>query len=237
MEEQKNYRLILLEEMRTGMYANSHRLPPEVEIGKQFGISRTMVRDVLSILEQEGYVTRKQGIGTLINHNVLNLPNRIDIEKEFLEMVRSYGYEASVRDIQMTLVEAEEAAVKLKVSKGTKFIKSVRTILADGKPAIYVEDFVAESLIKTPEYEMEESPTPIFGFLEKYCNTEVYLDLSEVKAINADQRISRILEIEKGEAIVYIDEVGYNMEGQPVLYSKEYYGNGIFQHMIMRKKI
>lgn len=235
--EQKNYSLILLEEMRTGMYANALRLPPEIEIGKQFGISRTMVRDTLSILEQEGYVTRKQGIGTIINHNVLNIPNRIDIEKEFLDMVRSCGYEPGVKDIKMSLVQDDQVCEKLKVPKGTNLIQSVRTITADGRPAIYTEDYIAESLIKTSNYKLEESPEPIFEFLKKYGHTEVYLDISEIIAINAHGKIVEKLTLKEGEAIIYIDEVGYNMEGQRVLYCKEYYANGIFNHMIMRKKI
>lgn len=43
----------LIHEMREGIYANQTGCLPEVELAQQMGISRTMVRDCLSILERE----------------------------------------------------------------------------------------------------------------------------------------------------------------------------------------
>lgn len=49
----------------------SDRLPSEENIAGQLGVSRVKIRDVLSQLEAAGYVTRKRGVGTLINRYVL----------------------------------------------------------------------------------------------------------------------------------------------------------------------
>ena len=68
----------LLYEMREGIYAGRDRLPPEIELAKQLGISRTLVRDCLSILEREGFINRKHGVGTIINKHVLNVATRMD---------------------------------------------------------------------------------------------------------------------------------------------------------------
>lgn len=236
-EESLSYTELILEEIKTGMYANANRLPAENELARQFGISRTLVRDSLSILEQEGFITRKQGIGTIVNHQVINAKNRIDLEEEFLDMVKSAGFNPGVKDIKTTIAESNYICDKLKVLQGTKLIKSIRTITADGRPAIYVEDYIAESLIRNFPYKLDESEKPIFHFLQKYCETDVYLDLSEIKAIHADEKVAERLNIKLDEAILYIDEIGYNLRGQPVLYSKEYYANGFFNHMILRKKI
>lgn len=236
-EESKNYTLLILEAIKTGIYANASRLPAESELSKQFGISRTLIRDSLSILEQEGFVTRKQGIGTIVNHEVIKTKNRIDLEEEFLEMVKSAGFKPGVKNIKTTLIESPEICSKLKVASETKLIKSVRTITADNAPAIYVEDYIAVSLIQKHPYTLDESDKPIFHFLKTYCNTDVYLDLSEIKAIKTDKEIAEKLKMPENESILYIDEVGYNLTGQPVLYSKEYYANGFFKHMILRKKI
>ena len=78
----------ILQEIKTGIYQNLSRLPPEVEIAETLGVSRTVVRDSLSILEREGFVTRKHGLGTIINRHVLSVVTRIDLEKEFLVMLR-----------------------------------------------------------------------------------------------------------------------------------------------------
>ena len=68
----------LLEELRTGCYADADRLPAEVDLAAQLGVSRTVIRDALSEMERAGYIERVRGIGTVVNRTVLNLRSRLD---------------------------------------------------------------------------------------------------------------------------------------------------------------
>lgn len=234
----QTYTQILLQEIQSGIYANADRLPSENDIAKLFGISRTLVRDCLAILEREGFISRKHGIGTIINKHVLREKVRLDLEQEFLEMIKAAGYEPGVSYVYTDLTEAdEEIANKLQVNVGDKMIRNVRLITASGEPAIYCIDYIAERLLVTKEYDIELLKKPIFEFIQKYCNTDVYMDLSEVQAVAASQEVADELKVEIDSPLLYIDEIGYNFVGQAVLYSKEYYKNGILKHMILRKKI
>lgn len=46
----------LLEELRTGRYADADRLPAEVDLAAELGVSRTVIRDALSEMERAGYI-------------------------------------------------------------------------------------------------------------------------------------------------------------------------------------
>ena len=70
----------LLSAMRTGEYAQCDRLPRESVLSEKMGISRTQLRDILAALEREGFITRRHGVGTIINHYVLDAQTRMDIE-------------------------------------------------------------------------------------------------------------------------------------------------------------
>ena len=48
----------LLQEMRTGRWAGADRLPAELDLADELGVSRTVIRDALSTLERAGYVER-----------------------------------------------------------------------------------------------------------------------------------------------------------------------------------
>ena len=48
----------LLEQLRSGRYAGLDRLPAELDLAAELGVSRTVVRDALSTLERSGYVER-----------------------------------------------------------------------------------------------------------------------------------------------------------------------------------
>ena len=81
----------LLEELRTGRYARADRLPAEVDLAAELGVSRTVIRDALSEMERAGYVERVRGIGTVVNRAVLSLRSRLDQKLEYYPLIRSFG--------------------------------------------------------------------------------------------------------------------------------------------------
>ena len=86
--QSKTIRAQLLSDMKDGAYADCERLPRESVLAEKLGISRTQLRDILASLEREGFITRRHGVGTIINRHVLNVQTRMDIEVEFLDMIR-----------------------------------------------------------------------------------------------------------------------------------------------------
>ena len=76
----------LLQELRTGRYADADRLPAEVDLAAQLGVSRTVIRDALSEMERAGYIERVRGIGTVVNRTVLGLRSRLDQKLEYWQL-------------------------------------------------------------------------------------------------------------------------------------------------------
>lgn len=240
-EKQQLYKTVLeqlMTEITNGKYSNLQKLPPEVEIAQDFGVSRTLMRDCLMTLEQEGLITRKLGVGTVINKHVLNVVTRMDLEVEFTDMVEQAGYKPGIAYVRVNeKVIDESVARKLNIEGNDELVSIEKIITADGRPAIYCIDYFPKKLIthKAPDYKMLEKP--IFDFLKKFCNMEVYMDLTEVKAINTDELIAEKLGMEVGKPIIFMDEIGYSFKGKPILHSKEYYADGIFKQTVLRKKI
>ena len=87
----KSIRAQLLTAMREGEYAHCDRLPRESVLSERLGISRTQLRDILASLDREGFITRRHGVGTVINRHVLGAQARMDIEVEFMDMIRQIG--------------------------------------------------------------------------------------------------------------------------------------------------
>lgn len=228
----------ILHEMQCGTYQHMTRLPSEIEIAESLGVSRTVVRDSLSIMEREGYVTRKHGLGTIINRHVLSVTTRIDLEKEFLEMIRDAGFTPSVSALEIHECQADASLAQLmQLAEGDEIIRVDRLICADGTPAIYCQDFLAKKMIVKKTYQKEDLEHPVFDFLKKFCNTDVYLDLTEMHAVNADKELAQRMEIPEGTAVLHLNERGYNIRGEIVLCSREFYRDDILSHTILRIKI
>lgn len=226
----------LLQEMKYGEYSRMKRLPKEIDLAKKYGISRNHLREVLTQLEMEGFITRIHGVGTLINRHVINVKNRMDIETEFLEIIQQNGHSAKVSNVRMQVETADaHIASKLQIKKGTEVVRVCRTCEADGKTAIYCEDVFEKRLIKQT-YKKKDLEPPIFHFLKKICGVEAYMDLTQLHAVLADEFVAKELGIPLGTPLLKMEEVDYDLEGNIIFYSDQYFMDQYFEQTVLRKK-
>ena len=235
--QSKTIRAQLLSAMKEGEFASCQRLPRESVLAESLGISRTQLRDILASLEREGFITRRHGVGTIINRHVLNAQTRMDIEVEFLDMIRQSGHEAAVAFVRVTDGAADEKiAGQLQIPEGTPIIRVSRLCTADGKPAIYCEDVIEKSLAQG-SYTINDLKLPIFHFLQQFCDVNPYLDLTDLRPVVADAALAEIFQVPMGSPLLNMDEVDFDIDGKPVFFSNEYFADGIFRHTVMRKKL
>ena len=231
-----NLRGKILEEMKTGVFADANRLPRETVLSEQMGISRTQLRDALTDLEREGFISRRHGVGTVINRHVLDVKCRMDIETEFLDIIRANGYEPSVLDIDVSETTANALeAKKLSIREGDAIIKIKLLCGADGRPAIYCEDVLEKRLVKE-EYKTQDYKVIVFKFLERFCKIEAYMDLTELHPAIADEKLAELLQVPVGTLLMNMEEVDYDIEGNSIFYSKQYFVDELIHHTVLRKK-
>ena len=164
----KTIRSQLLADMKDGAYADCERLPRESVLAEKMGISRTQLRDILASLEREGFITRRHGVGTIINRHVLNVQTRMDIEVEFLDMIRQSGCAAAVAFVRSSEDTADaHVSQQLGIPEGTPVLRLSRLCTADGRPAIYCEDVIQRSLIRR-DFSPGDLRCPIFQFLQDF---------------------------------------------------------------------
>lgn len=233
----KTIRSQLLSAMRSGEYADCARLPRESVLAEKLGISRTQLRDILASLEREGFITRRHGVGTIINRHVLNAQTRMDIEVEFLDMIRQNGHEAAVAYVRVSDGTADKRiAQQLQIPEGSPIIRVARLCTADGRPAIYCEDVVEKALARG-NYTIKDFKLPIFHFLQRFCGVNPYMDLTDVRPTVADAALSEVFQVPVGAPLLNMEEVDFDIDGKPVFCSSEYFADGIFRHTVMRKKL
>lgn len=236
-DETKTIRAQLLASMKDGEYSDCDRLPRESVLSELLGISRTQLRDILASLEREGFITRRHGVGTIINRHVLNVPARMDIEMEFMEMIRQSGCEPGVAFSNAKEGTAtEQEAALLQIAPGTPVLRFSRLCTADGRPAIYCEDVVEKSRVREG-YTDEDLLQPIFAFFQDFTDIYPYLDLTDLKPVVADETLAELFQVNVGAPLLNMSEVDFDIEGNRVFCSNEYFADGIFRHTVMRKKL
>lgn len=229
----------LIEDVERGRFSSCELLPPEVELAKLYQVSRNAVRESLTRMEREGWVTRKHGIGTIINRDIVNVPNRLDLNYELCRTIELYGKKPETDQVCSRVVPAdEEIGGYLKVPAGTPLFRVSRRIRADGRPAVFCIDYFPQSFIVDRSYSERDLEEPIFYFLDRFCGgREVETNLSEVRALPATEEVSQALEVPRTCGLLFLSETGYDLWSKPILYSEEYFIDRVIQHTFVRKKI
>ena len=76
MKSQKKYIQLysnITDAIRNGAYSSGDKLPTELDLAKQYGISRQTVRLALEKLENDGFISKLQGSGSYITDSPLTL--------------------------------------------------------------------------------------------------------------------------------------------------------------------
>ena len=227
----------LLEELRTGRFAASDRLPAEVELAELLHVSRTVIRDALSELEREGYIERVRGIGTVVNRHVLQLRSRIDQKLEYYPLIRSFGSYPHADSIQVFLAAAsDDVAKSLEIAPGDEVICIKKRVLADTEPVIYSINYLPRALFGTRDPNRLDLTADVFDVLEAECGQQPASNVAHIRASCGDEAIRSALRLGPGEALLLLDEVCYNRLCRPIMRSFSYYTN-FFDFSILRKML
>ena len=229
----------LVTELRSGLYASVAQLTSEVELAGALGVSRTVVRDALSLLEREGYLERVRGIGTLVNRDVLGMNNRLDQKLEFYRMIRAAGYEPHSDNVLVTRETASPAlAERLGLPGAEKptlvFVR--RRVLADDIPVLYSTDILPLSLFGGQRLDTLDFTRSIFEIVTQYCHVDITKTLAHIHAVTGTPGIRHQLGLRPDQALMQLDETCYSRLCRPVLCCQTCYTD-FFDFAIVRKLV
>lgn len=214
----------LLQDIRTGRFADADRLPPEMDLAVQLGVSRTVLRDALGELERDGYIERVRGIGTVINRPVATLQGRIDHKLEFNGMIRSIGCEPVCDSVLVTKEQpSDKAAEQLGLAADDTVLVIRKRILADNKPVVYCTDTVPLRLFSSRKVSHLDFSRPLFDILGKELGIKVTKTVTHLRATPGPAVIRRMLGLGGADALLELNEVCYTRLCTPVVSAQTYY--------------
>lgn len=227
----------LMHEIKDGIYAGQISLPSELEIAERLNVSRNIVRECLTSLEREGWVSRKHGIGTLVNKNIVYLNNRLDQTCGIKNSLEQNGEQVSVEVLDFRVMPAgANEAEKLDIKEGTSVLYIAQVFYGDEKPAVYCVDYIPERIILRKDYDENSFLPTFFDFLTDYCGgTTVETYLTEVRSLPVSDETAKALKVLPGTNLLYLGEVGYDFRMKPIMYAEEYYIDQVVNHMVVRK--
>ncbi|MGI9861762.1 GntR family transcriptional regulator [Moorella naiadis] len=203
-----------------------NKLPGEEELARLMGVSRATVREALSSLARLGYITKKHGKGNYGHPTIANLPARLDMTTDFLDLLKSQGRSPRVvhGDLRRTRNFSPEAGAALGLMAGDEVIKLDRIYYLDDRPAILAEiEIPRKRLRQLPDGEANN--LTFKDFYETYCAGELVKMVMNIKSRIYPQA-AELFKVDVSTPLLWWEEKWLTLEDEPACYAGIYFNPG-----------
>lgn len=231
---------VLLEQIASGKYEYlGGRLPSELELSREFGVSRPTIREAITRLVEDGVLARRHGVGTFINKGPAAGLRSWPYEKStFLQLIRRAGHEPAQKVLRCVIEPLGEVASIFDLKPTDSSLSMDKLFHSDGQPVIFCRNIIPLALV-LPEwrgkivvdYPCEESA---YAFAMTKCGRQVDNHESEIKAVACEEQYAALLEVDAGSPLLQLKEVAYDKSQHPLFYGLSYMRSTLVSFRIRR---
>jgi GntR family transcriptional regulator len=233
----RSLRHSLAEELRerilAGEWRPGDRLPSEPELARRRTVSRSSMRAAITVLEQDGYVSRRHGSGTYVTHRPA-LPNDLGRNFDVSSMIALSGMQPGSVEESASAMPAPAAVARAFAIEEGRLVSALRRVCtADGRRVVDVTDW---SRIEhfTPDELVALGEGSIYAALAER-GLAVDHGVAQLSPRNADEEIARRLAVPLGTLLITIDQVDRTADGVAVLVSREHHVADAFTFTLLRR--
>ncbi len=195
-------------------------LPSERELCETYGVSRGTVRQAIQALANLGYITRKQGKGTIIKHPTLNH----DLIGDFsfgAGMLRQGLRVKSIVIFSDVIVGRKSINGRLRLENKALLTKILRIRCANDEPWIIEYSYLSAEEFPGIE-QLDFTSRLLVDYLSQDYGTRIGRVEAFIEPTVADEDHSALLGIKVGSPALVLDRILYDVKGSPVVYSQAF---------------
>jgi GntR family transcriptional regulator len=190
-------------------------LPSEAELERAYGVSRTVVRQALSHLTNEGLIYRRKGKGSFVaerKHTAALFQTLVS----FYDEMAARGHPPVSKVLTLKRITApDDIAAALRVSENAPVIKLDRLRFVDGEPVVLSTSYIPYDL--APELLGEDlSRCSLYRVMEQKFGLQIDSGVRRIEAITARPADARMLGCKVGAPLLVVNSLVYLPSGRAV---------------------
>jgi GntR family transcriptional regulator len=195
-------------------------VPPERELARHYGTSRTTVRQALAELVVEGRLLRMQGKGTFVAKP--KVAQSLELAS-YTEGMRAHGLHPQTKILDIGYVTADDQlASLLSVRPGGRALRIHRLRLADGEPMSIDTSHLPARRFPGLRKELARHRS-----LYETLRTAYAIQLAEaeetIETVLADPQDARLLGVDPGLPLLLLSRHAFDVNGEPVEWAQSWY--------------
>jgi GntR family transcriptional regulator len=205
----------LLESIESGEWRQGDKLPGEHALCEAYGLSRSVVRQALGMLEQEGHIVRRRGKGAFVAEPKISESLAQQLTG-FHQDMRERGRRIFSRVLAQAIIPAPVGiARRLELETGAPVVHLERLRFVEGEPIVLVSSYLPAALCPGLE-DVDFSEQSLYASLSGAYDLHIARGRRTIEAVAADERTSQLLEVALGAPLIQLESVSYDESGRPI---------------------
>ena len=217
----------LISQIESGDLPAGTRLPPERELSLQLEVNRMTLRRALQVLESQGLLDRKHGIGNFIAHSKFD--RHMETIFRFSTGMAERGFIPGTKLISVEIIEAGEKLAKdFGLPGSTRFYDILRLRSINQEP-VMLESYKIP-LDRFPGlHELDIENRSIYEIFETEFEVKIARNRQSLEPIIANRFEADLLQITPGDPLMLEKRFSYDAEDQPIEFGKDRYRGDRFR--------
>lgn len=205
--------------IREGTYPAGSLIPDQVALSNEFNVSRMTVKKGMDILELEGLILRKRGVGTFVKKTALSegLTASIMEYEGLTKQLASQEVKSEIISFKLDFPD-KQVQEKLMLDKHDPIYVIIRLRVVDDEPYILEHTIMNANLI--PGINEEILHHSIYEYIHEDLGLQFGGAHRIIQADRASEYDQKYLECNEHDPILEIEQVVYLEDGTPFEYSR-----------------
>lgn len=221
--------------IRQGKYQPGSQIPSETELMNMLRVSRSTLREALRLLEEQGLILRKRGLGTFVSTRSIIK----DLSQNFgiTEMISQAGLSPGTSHEIIRYDKADKTiAERLSINPGDLVLAVDRVRTANEIPIVWSIDYVPAALVENTKSELLNFQNrSLYDYLYHNLNIRIVYGIAQLQPIAANREVAQKLNVRPRDSLLLLEQTDYDDQGKPIMYSVEYHLPDKITFVIYRK--
>jgi GntR family transcriptional regulator len=224
----------LIEHFRSSALKPGDRVLSEPEIADQFHVGRSTAREALKLLEHDGLVEVRPGLGRYLSSLYTATVERpITRFESVSQMLEGLGY--SSRTLILSVEEgmpSEVEAEALRISRDAEVVRVVRLRSEGDEPLIFSIDTLVREHIRGPIRHVDWSGS--ITALMRDHGRQMSFSTARLQAARLPAA-AEPYSLQEYDLWLLITETAFSAGGEPALYAQDYHRGDLFSFNVLRR--
>lgn len=199
---------ILSDQITNGVWKAGDELPSHSELCAQYNVSRSVVRQALKELEDEGKIIQRKG--KLASVTTPKISGRLlDRLSGTYQDLAEMGIYTISQTLKQHIIHADESLAKtLQINPGAEVIEIERLRFVDDEPFSLVTSYLPYTLCPKIET-IDLTNRSLLAVLFSECGISISSSQRSIETRKANAYEAKLLNIKKGDPLFIFDSVSY----------------------------